>query len=447
MVKKISTKLLLSYLVLLLIAFSISSVTYNLLSRSYIINETKKQLQSEGKGIAEMLNKISLNRDSLKTKLAGRTVLKAAQRFIEADIIILNKDKEVVFKSLENMDRRTILRLTRAENEVPKGYVLQKTPIYEENGAIKGYVIQFAKLQNIVGLTALMRRTELVSMAVAGVLALIISLFFEKSLVAPLGLLVKKINKYSKTKELDSKRITTGDEIQQLDESFIAMTKSIARYDEAQKSFLQNTSHELKTPLMSIQGYAEAIKDGLITGQEMEKSLDIIIKQSQSLKKIVEELIYLTRLENPEEKLKQEKVDLYELLHDSCKSMEPLAEEKHIEFHILCQQPQYLCCDGEKLHRALLNLISNALRYAEQHITVAAVPKGAGIQLTVRDDGCGFQPGEAEKVFDRFYKGERGNTGLGLAIVKAIVEAHHGTITASNEMPKGAAFEIELPAK
>ena len=445
--KKISIKLLLSYLILLIIAFSISSITYNLLSRGYIINETQKQLQSEGKSIAEMLSKISLNADTLRTKLAGRTVLKAAQNFVEADIIILNKNREVVFKSIENLDRRTIQRLIRIENEVPRGYILQQTPIYEKKGIIKGYVVQFAKLQNIVGLTTLMRRTELISMIIAGVLALIISLFFEKSLVSPLGRLVQKINKYSNTKELDGERIMTGDEIQQLDEAFIAMTKSIARYDELQKSFLQNTSHELKTPLMSIQGYAEAIKDGLITGAEMEKSLDTIIEQSQRLKKTVEELIYLTRLENPDEKLTKENVDLAELLKGTCKSINPLAEAKNIQIEIQCRQPQYLYCDGEKLHRALLNLISNALRYAEHQITITASNKEERIKLTIADDGCGFRQGESEKVFDRFYKGESGNTGLGLSIVKAIVEAHHGVIIAYNAMPKGAIFEMELPIK
>ncbi|MDF2841559.1 MAG: histidine kinase, partial [Clostridia bacterium] len=283
MLKKIGVKLLLSYLILLIVAFSVSSITYNFLSRRYVINETRKQLDSEGQAIARLLANVPISSNSIKGKLASKTVIKAAERFIEADLIILDNKREVIYRSIENLDKKLVLKLIRIGNSAPKGYVAARTAIGEKNGEVKGYVILYAKINSIYGLNRLMRGTELISMIVAGVVALMISLFFGKSLVSPILVLAKKIDKYSATKQLDSNAIQTGDEIQQLDECFIAMTKSIQRYNDSQQRFLQNTSHELKTPLMSIQGYAEAIKDGIIKEEEMDEGLEIIIEQSQRL--------------------------------------------------------------------------------------------------------------------------------------------------------------------
>jgi signal transduction histidine kinase len=346
---------------------------------------------------------------------------------------------------LENLDKKTLIKLVRVGSRAPKGFIVERTIIKDKAGAVNGHVILFAKIDNVYELNRLMRGTELISMLVAGLIALLISLFFGKSLVGPITALAKKIDSYSVTKQLDSKEIKTGDEIQQLDECFIAMTKSISQYDKAQQGFLQNTSHELKTPLMSIQGYAEAIKDRIIEGPEMEEGLDIIIEQTQRLKGIVEELIYLTRMESSEEKLVVSLTNLNELVYSVCQGVKLLAEEKQINIEIEVNPQINILCDREKLHRALLNLLSNGMRYADANIHISVVRESNRIRLMVEDDGCGFKVNEETKVFDRFYKGERGNTGLGLSIVKATVEAHGGKIKAYNSEIKGAIFELQLP--
>ncbi|OGO76772.1 MAG: hypothetical protein A2Y23_05900 [Clostridiales bacterium GWB2_37_7] len=447
MLKKIGVKLLLSYFVLLIIAFSVSSNTYNFLSRRYAINETKKQLSSEGLVIAKLLTNVPLNSNSIRGKLAGKTVIKAAERFIEADLIIINDEREIIYRSIENLDKKTVLKLVRVGSTAPIGYVAERIGITDRNGSVKGHVILFAKLNNIYGLNRLMRGTELISIITAGLVALLISLFFEKSLVSPITALTKKIDKYSDTKQLDSNPILTGDEIQHLDERFIAMTKSIQQYDESHQRFLQNTSHELKTPLMSIQGYAEAIKDGVIKGKEMDEGLEIIIEQSQRLKGIVEELIYLTRLENAEEKLILMPTNLKELVFNVCQSIKLLAEEKNIAINIEINSQIEIPCDSDKLHRAMLNLLSNGIRYANSNISIRSVVESNQVRLLIQDDGSGFKMNEEYKLFDRFYKGERGSTGLGLSIVKAIVEAHAGKIIAYNAAATGAVFELLLPTK
>lgn len=447
MLKKIGAKLLLSYIVLLIITFSVNSITYHFLSRGYLVNETRKTLKSESQAIAQLLKNAPLKSSEIKLKLANKVAIKVAERFMEADMLILNKDKTIVYKSIEEFDKKTLLQLTKGKSIASRNFVGERAIIYDQKGETKGYVILFAKLQSLYGLNKLMRGAEFVSILVTAFVMLIISLFFEKSIVHPIEALISKIDVYSETKQPNEISIKTGDEIQQLDECFVAMTKSMALYDETQKRFLQNTSHELKTPLMSIQGYAEAMKDGIITGPEMEEGLEIIIDQSQKLKRIVEELIYLTKLGNPEEKLRKEQTDLKELIYSVGQSLKPLLEAKNLHLS-MDDVPQLLIkCDREKMNRALLNLLSNAIRYAASTITIEAHMSANSLFIKIKDDGPGFKNGEQSNVFERFYKGTGGNTGLGLAIVKAIIEVHHGSITAYNGAKGGAVFEMNLPNK
>lgn len=195
---------------------------------------------------------------------------------------------------------------------------------------------------------------------------------------------------------------------------------------------------------MSIQGYAEAIKDGVVKDEELEESLEIIITESQRLKKIVEELIFLTKLENVDDTFSYTNQEIGELMQKVIKSLRSLAIEKDISFKISGDLKYRGSFDGEKLQRAFFNILENGIRYAKSEISVDINNKGTYLEIEVSDDGPGFQVGEEKKVLERFYKGNGGVTGLGLAIAKAIIQGHRGTIEAYNGT-KGAVFRITLP--
>jgi signal transduction histidine kinase len=239
--------------------------------------------------------------------------------------------------------------------------------------------------------------------------------------------------------------ISTGDEIEELADCFSAMVQKLKTYDVQQKRFLQNTSHELKTPLMSIQGYAEAIKDGIVEGEEMEESLDVIIAESKRLKKIIDEMIYLIKLDNVEETFHYETAGIHEVILQSIKSVKALADAGGINLKTEgdCSLEGFI--DKEKLTRAVINILGNAIRYADKEIDINWKSNDNYIEILIKDDGKGFENGEENSIFERFYKGEKGGTGIGLAIAKAIVTGHNGRIEAYNAIPKGAAFRIMIP--
>ncbi len=454
--KKIGSKLLFNYIIILIVAFVTTDITFQLLSRGYLIREARTQLKTEGQEIAKILSAVPLQLKDINEKIATvRRTVKTAGRLIDADIIVTNKEGKAVFRSLENVDKRLAAQLADPENRSVRGYVSQRVPIENKSGEIKGYVLLFTQVKSIYALNRLMRGTQLISFAAAGIFAFIIGMIFERRLTGPLKQLMRKMECFSMGKGLQQKEgalpelaaIKTGDEIEELDQRFRDMVRRLRHFDAQQIRFLQNTSHELKTPLMSIQGYAEAIKDGVVEGAEAEESLDIIIDQCKRLKKTVEEITYLSKLENAEESFRLEKADLLEIIEAAKRSIRPLAGDISITLTTSPDSGAAGLYDAEKLERAVLNLLSNAVRYAEKQVAIAVEVHTEWVKIVISDDGPGLKDGEAEKVFDRFYKGEKGNAGIGLAITKAIVEGHGGSIKAYNNGGKGAVFEIVLPQK
>jgi signal transduction histidine kinase len=443
---KIGRKILTTYFALLLCVFLITDVTFTFLSGRYLINETSTQLQSEGQRVASILGTLPLKDAELKDKISNvRRTIKIAGRFVDAELVIFNKDGKVLYKDVEDVDKRLIELIYNSPSSRVKGYVSRIVPIVGKNNELKGNILLFTRVKNVYALNVLLRRTQFISFGIATIIALIIGLLFAEKLVKPLKQLTLKLERFSSNRTLDAKAIRTGDEIEELDRCCIEMAGRIKQYDEKQIRFLQNTSHELKTPLMSIQGYAEAIKDGVVEGKEAEESLDIIIQQSQRLKKTVEDIIYLTKLESADEKFSYEECCIWDIFDSAVRSVKPLAEEKGIKLVYDSQIEYSGYFDGEKLTRALINILGNGIRYAKSTIEIKVADCGDHIRLLISDDGAGFKDAEESKLFDRFYKGEKGNIGLGLSITKAIIEGHGGRIKAYSGDTGGAVFEITLP--
>jgi len=443
---KIGKKLFLSYFILLVITFLVTAVTFHVLSQRYLINETKQLLRNEGKIIVDLFQNIPLTYENIREKMVAQRKIELANRYINTNVIILNKDKKIIFTNLESMDRKQLLNLSQRLNN-QREYVTERLPILMPNKEVKGYVLLFTKVKDVKELNQLIRGTQLLSFIAAGMVALFIGLIMEQNLTNPLKRLTLRIKELS-FQDFDKElQINTGDEIEELATSFNQMARKLKQYDIMQKKFLQNASHELKTPLMAIQGNVEAIKEGVVEGNEVQESLDIIIEESQRLKKVVEEIIYLTKLENADDAFSYETVDLEEIVKGAVKTLKPLADQKGLMIHMENQWNVTGRWDKEKMKRAFINILGNSIRYGKKHIYMENRIMEDSIEIDIIDDGDGLKAGEESKIFDRFYKGDKGGTGIGLAITKAIIEGHQGKISAYNHSTYGAVFHIVLPLK
>ncbi|WP_438348156.1 sensor histidine kinase [Paenibacillus sp. FA6] len=290
---------------------------------------------------------------------------------------------------------------------------------------------------------ALLKRL-LIVFFVAGVLMFLFSLFITKKLIQPLMSLRIELKKVKERHFSDVKLIKAGGEIGSVAQSVYDMAGELKRFNHVQKQFFQNASHELKTPLMSISGYAEGIKDGIFEGDSVHKGLDIIMSESARLKNLVTEMTLLAKLDSEEDIFKTTEVCLKDLLIETIERMNPLLVKKGLNLHTTYDdhQPLMIRADRDKLLQALINVVSNATRYANQHIYIHAALKDGRVEISISDDGPGISEDLLPYLFHRFVKGKDGESGLGLAISRAIIERCEGLITAGNRPEGGAVISI-----
>ena len=216
--------------------------------------------------------------------------------------------------------------------------------------------------------------------------------------------------------------------------------RDIEKEAERQQTFFQNASHELKTPLMAIQGYAEGIQAGVMdTGSAAE----VILKESDRMTELVEELLDISKMDMGQQQLAFSEMDIRELLYDSIRTVEPAAAGIAIvpDFP---EEPIMVSCDDTRLRRAVINILSNGVRYARSELRLTCRVDKRQVTIRIQDDGDGIAEADLPHIFDRFYMGRSGKSGIGLALTKEIIHLHKGMIRAYNG-DSGAVFEITLP--
>jgi len=213
--------------------------------------------------------------------------------------------------------------------------------------------------------------------------------------------------------------------------------KQLEQNQLAQKQFFENTSHELKTPLTSIRGYAEGIETGIIT--DYPKTGRVIAAQTEKMSRLIEEILCMAKLESGSVTLDKESVDLQAFLQDCLMPFEGAVLTKSL--HVMLDlQPMTADADPEKLEHAFSNLLTNALKYARTEITISC---GSG-QIRIANDCEPLQGDEIHHLFDRFYTGRGGNTGIGLSIAKDLINLHGWKLNAE-QTKNGIAFVVRLP--
>ena len=218
--------------------------------------------------------------------------------------------------------------------------------------------------------------------------------------------------------------------------------RDIEKEAERQQTFFQNASHELKTPLMAIQGYAEGIQAGVM---DTASAAEVILEESDRMTELVEELLDISKIDMGRQQLALSETDIRELLYDSIRAVEPAAAASGITIAPdFPEEPVMVKCDDTQMRRAVTNILTNGLRYAHSQLCLTCRPDKRNVIIRIQDDGDGIAEGDLPHIFERFYMGKSGKSGIGLALTKEIIHLHKGTIRAYNG-DGGAVFEITLP--
>ena len=292
----------------------------------------------------------------------------------------------------------------------------------------------------------------LLQAGIAGfVFAIILAALISRNFARPLQRVARAATAVARGDYSARAPVSGPPEAQSLAESFNQMTAEVLAANTAQRDFLSNVSHDLKTPLTSIQGYAQAIIDG--AAEDTGEAAQIIYEEAGRLNRMVVELTDLERLQAGRLSMASDRIDMAQLAEGAVQSLAVVAEKQQIHLESAIEQAPTIIGDGDRLAQVLMNLISNALKYtpAGGVVGVAVERAGAGAVVSIRDSGMGIPREELSRVFERFYqvdkaRGPRRGTGLGLAIAREIVEAHGGRITVdSRGRGKGAEFRVWLP--
>lgn len=296
---------------------------------------------------------------------------------------------------------------------------------------------------------------------VAGVLALLLSVLLAaiitRSVAGPLQKVAQAAGGVAEGDYDQTVPLQGPTEVRQVAGSFNTMAARVKTTQQAQRDFVANVSHDLKTPITAISGWSQALMDGAAASDaERERAVETINLEAGRMQRMVNELLDLARLESGQLQLVLRPVDLNEVLTGVLRSFRPVVADKGISVVFEPGPPVSIMGDSDRLTQVFSNLVDNALAYspAGSQVTLASHVDGEWVVSVVRDNGPGIPAGEVERIFERFYRLEKSRArpeagrgaGLGLAIVRELVEAHGGTVSASSALGEGTTFTVRLPA-
>ena len=323
--------------------------------------------------------------------------------------------------------------------EGPIGAVLLSTPVDELRQAILAVEAQLM--------------TVFIAVAAA---ALIAAFVFAISLTAPIKTMTSAIRRMGKGDLTARVKVHASGELKELADSYNAMAEKIENFDQSRSQFVQNASHELKTPLATM----KLLLENLIYQPDMPSELRAEFMQDMNheidrLSGIITDLLTLTKMDSEETAIKHEKFDFTELCIGAVHALQPAAEKNRLTLTMDVAKDVTLQGDESKLGQVIYNLIDNAIKYTPEGGSVHVTMKtdGRNAVFAVRDTGVGIPEEDAKHIFDRFYRvdkarsRETGGTGLGLSIVRQMVQLHRGEIKVDSVFGKGSTFTVTLPLR
>lgn len=241
-------------------------------------------------------------------------------------------------------------------------------------------------------------------------------------------------------------------EIRVLARTFNQMAEQVAITQQAQRDFLANVSHDLRTPLTSIQGFAQAIYEGVAEGEQARNSASIIEAEALRMNRMVSDLLELAKIQSGRLEMLRRTIDIQRILNAVGQSLQIKAQQKEVQLYVDIPALPQIAGDGDRLAQVFTNLTDNAIKHtpAQGEVWLRATTNTSGVLIEVEDTGEGIPAADIPRIFERFYqvdksRAKRQGTGLGLAISKEIIDAHGGNISVESEVNRGTRFTVWLP--
>ncbi len=292
--------------------------------------------------------------------------------------------------------------------------------------------------------------------AIAAILACVIGYFVSRSVAHPIQRITSTAKQIRNGDLTARSGVTGADEVGQLGETFDDMAGTIERDLKLEHRLTGDVAHELRTPLMAMQATVEAMQDGVLPADD--EHLEVVAGEVRRLSRLIDAMLKLSRLENGTTELKVERTDLVYLVKSLVSSQHQLFHERGLHLRFVDETPHhelYADVDPDLLREAIVNLMSNALRYtnADGWVKVSLRQDRSDFLVGVQDTGIGIAKEDIPQTFARFWRSDvsrervSGGLGVGLAITKEIVDRHNGTILVESELGRGTTFTLRIPLR
>lgn len=462
--KTLWLRLITSYLALVILAFVLVNTYGKSLLDQKLISNSKELLADESDFIISEY--LSMFNDSTKSSSVLKMQLHSINRFLGIRTWIVNDIGRIIIDSSDKLNAEgknvadyypVLLDAGYSNNVYISGVfpepVLAFTRPISYDYDVSGYIVLFSSYKNIEASAATyLDIVHLCFLIFLSVLFFILLYLYLISAI-PLRKLTKAAKEYSQGNYNYALILKGLNDYKELGAAISYMSGELGKLDDYQKKFVANISHDFRSPLTSIKGFAEAIKDGTIPYEQQDKHLDIILFETERLNKLTSNLLELNRFETNAALLDISSFDINGIIKKTAASFERVCRDKKISINLVFSSKEaYVDADMDKIQQVLYNLIDNAIKFSHNNsnIRVSSEEKGDKIQISVKDYGIGIPRDSINKVWERFYKTDasRGKdkrgTGLGLSITREIIQAHNENIHVVSTEGVGSEFTFTL---
>jgi signal transduction histidine kinase len=480
MFTSLRSRLFLSYVAIILVCLLVAGLA---LLAALRIRQTQQRVTFQRLNDLAQATTIALRGKELQPAQAAR-VFERLGDARKVRILLLDTQGSVIFDSQEAWRGQSFLeraRFKRADDGSLQGTLLDPDKrgwlfvARPTSDSSPTRMLVFATLQPRGAVLTWARDNLLVPLVWAGTAALVLStllaLLLGRSVARPLRRVAAAAEAISQGETGRRAPVSGPSEVEALARSFNRMADQVEAAQQSQRDLVANVSHELKTPLTSIQGFSQAILDGTATEPEATaRAADIIHEEAQRMRRMVDDLLILARFDAGQVEMAREPVEIGRLLRGCVETLTPQVEKADVAVEVDISGELFASGDADQLGQVFTNLIDNGVAHTPQggRVSVAArmvpareathhrghdkAPSSAeqAIQVTVTDSGEGIPAETLPRIFERFYRADkarrrRGGAGLGLAIAKEIIAALGGTLTAESVVGLGSRFTVRLP--
>ncbi|MBQ3567504.1 MAG: HAMP domain-containing histidine kinase [Anaerotignum sp.] len=432
---------------------------------NHYMGEKKKELIGQGEKIAAAYSEAYRTGDLSDLSYE----LQILESYMESGIVLVNRDAKVVltspgFDGVLIGDDLVYEKLTdRVMNGEIVTHQLKKGEVFDTPMLVVGYPVSEGYLAGIFMCRPLpqieaslmeMYQMSVLSLFIVSLLGLIVSFLTAKHVALPLVMMNRAAKVIANGDFEQRVEIHSNDEVGELAESFNHMAESLQAHEKVQKDFIANISHDLRSPLTSMNGFLTAMLDGTIPQEKREKYLKIVLEETDRLSRMTQGIVELSRAQSSAILLEETDFDINGLIRSNIEMLEPQLKEKQVRIRgIYDEEETMVHGDKDKISRVLQNLLSNAAKFSPEGgvIEVETTLQGKKkVLISVKDEGPGISQEDQKYIFDRFFKSDttrnedKVGSGIGLAIAKEFMLAHGENITVKSEEGKGATFAFCL---